>query len=117
LLTLLTLLITLLLVFLTLLLLASAASESTHNVLRLVRYPSDGVLRPLHGLPSLLGSLPRSILRSSSLVLLLLLLASCALGLGGARRLLGGLFGLGGRRNLQVEEAAILTELQADEGA
>jgi len=51
------------------------------------------------------------------LVLLLLLLASSALGLGGARRLLGGLFGLGGRRNLQVEEAAILTELQADKGA
>jgi hypothetical protein len=108
----------LLLAFLALLLLlATAASESTHNVLRLVRYPSDGVLRPLHGLPSLVGSLPRGILRPSSLLLLLLLLASSALGLGGARRLLSGLFGLGGRRNLQVEEAAILTELQADEGA
>jgi hypothetical protein len=107
----------LLLAFLTLLLLlATAAGETSYEALRLVGYPSDGVLRPLHGLPSLLGSLPCGILRSS-LVLLLLLLASSTLGLGGARRLLCGLFGLGGRRNLQVEEAAILTELQADEGA
>jgi hypothetical protein len=106
----------LLLAFLTLLLLlATAAGETPYEALRLVGYPSDGVLRPLHGLPSLLGSLPCGILRSS--LVLLLLLASSTLGLGGARRLLCGLFGLGGRRNLQVEEAAILTELQADEGA
>jgi hypothetical protein len=106
----------LLLAFLTLLLLlAPAAGETPYEALRLVGYPSDGVLRPLHGLPSLLGSLPCGILRSS--LVLLLLLASSTLGLGGARRLLCGLFGLGGRRNLQVEEAAILTELQADEGA
>ena len=104
----------LLLPFLTLLLLLpTAAGETSYEALRLVGYPSDGVLRPLHGLPSLVGSLPCGILRSS----LVLLLPSSTLGLGGARRLLCGLFGLGGRRNLQVEEAAILTELQADEGA
>src|SRR5215218_7694639 len=90
----------LLLAFLALLLLlATAAGETPYEALRLVCYPSDGVLSPLHGLPGLVGSLPRGILRPSSLVLLL---AFLALGLGGARRLLGGLFGLGGRRNLQV---------------
>jgi hypothetical protein len=94
----------LLLTFLALLL-ASTASKATDESLSLVGYSSHGVLHPLDGLPGLVGYLARGILRSSA----------TTLGLGGAG-LLDGLLGLGGRRNLQVEEAPIRTELQADEG-
>jgi hypothetical protein len=99
----------LLLAFLALLL-ASAAGKATHQTLALVGYSSHGVLHPLHGLPCLVGYLARGFLRSSAL-----LLGSTTLGLGGAG-LLDGLLSLGGRRNLQVEEAPIRAELQADEG-
>jgi len=103
----------LLLAFLALLLLlAPTSGETPYEPLRLVCYPSDGVLSSLDSLSGLVGHLARGILRSSAL----LLLRTSGLRLRGAR-LLYGLFGLGGRRNLQVEEAAILTELQADEGA
>jgi hypothetical protein len=74
----LTLLITLLLVFMALLLLAFAASKSTHNVLRLVPYPSDGVLRPLHGLTGLVGDAPERALTLLVLLPLLLLLVAFA---------------------------------------
>ena len=58
-----------LLAFLTLLLLlATAAGESPDQALRLVGYSSDGVLSALDGLPSLVGYLARSILRSSALL-------------------------------------------------
>jgi hypothetical protein len=59
----------LLLAFLALLLLlATAAGESPDQALRLVGYSSDGVLSALDGLPSLVGYLARSILRSSALL-------------------------------------------------
>jgi hypothetical protein len=89
------------------LLLTSAASKATEESLGLVGYSSNGVLHPLDGLPGLVGYLARSLLRPSAL-----LLGSTTLGLRGAGFLYG-LLGLGGRRNLQVEEAAIRTELQA----
>ena len=55
----------LLLAFLALLLLATAAGKTPYQALRLVCYPSDGVLRPLHGLPGLIRDLP--LLRPSGL--------------------------------------------------
>jgi hypothetical protein len=100
----------LLLNFLALLLTSSAASKATDESLGLVGHSSHGVLHPLDGLPGLVGYLARSLLHSSAL-----LLGSTTLGLGGAG-LLYGLLGLGGRGNLQIEEAPIRTELQADEG-
>jgi hypothetical protein len=96
----------LLLAFLTLLLLASATSKSTNKPLSLVGYSSDGVLRSLHSLPGLVGHLACSVLRSSA----------TTLGFGGAG-FLDGLLSLGGRGDLQVEEAPVGAELQADEGA
>jgi hypothetical protein len=92
-------------------LLASSASEPPYEALGLVGCSSDGVLRPLHGLPGLVGHLACSILRSSAL---LLIPSASLLGLGGAG-LLDGLLGLCGRRDLQVEEAPVRAELQADE--
>jgi hypothetical protein len=96
----------LLLAFLALLLFSSAAGEPPYDALGLVGHTSDGVLCPLDGLPCLVRYLSRGFLRPSAL-LLLVLLASFTLGLGGARRLLGGLLALGGRRDLQVEEAPV----------
>jgi hypothetical protein len=59
----------LLLAFLVLLLLlATAAGKTPYEALRLVGYSSDGVLSALDGLPSLVGYLARSILRSSALL-------------------------------------------------
>jgi hypothetical protein len=108
----------LLLAFLTLLLLATAASETPYQALRLVGYSSDDVLSFLDGLPGLVGYLARGILCSSALLLLafLALLMPSGLGLGGAR-LLYGLLGLGGGRDLQVQYAPVGTQLQTDEGA
>jgi hypothetical protein len=94
----------LLLTFLALLL-TSAAGKATDESSCLVGHSSNGVLHPLDGLPCLVGYLARSLLRPSA----------TTLGLGGAG-LLDGLLSLGGRRNLQVEEAPIRAELQADEG-
>ena len=53
------------------LLLTSAAGKSTHEALRLIRNPSDGVLHPLDSLPGLVGYLACGLLRSSALLLLL----------------------------------------------
>ena len=68
----------LLLAFLALLLI-SAAGEPAYEALGLVGYTSHGVLRPLDGLPCLVGHLAGGFLRST--LLLLLLLASSTLGL------------------------------------
>ena len=65
----------LLLVFLALLLLlATAAGETPYEALRLVCYPSDGVLSSLDGLPGLVGHLACGILRPSALLAFLALL-------------------------------------------
>ena len=88
-----------------LVLLASASSEATDEPLGLIRNSSNGVLHSLHRLAGLVGYLAGGILRSSTLLLALLLLLRIA-GLGGAR-LLYGLLGLGGRGDLQVEEAPV----------
>jgi hypothetical protein len=96
----------LLLAFLVLLL-ASAAGEATDGALRLVGYPSDGVLCSLHSLPGLVGHLARGLLRSS---------ASALLGLGGAR-FLDSLLGLCGRGNLQVQDTTVWANLEVDECA
>jgi hypothetical protein len=62
----------LLLAFLALLLLlAPTAGETPYETLRLVCYPSDGVLSSLDGLPGLVCNLACDILCSSALVLLL----------------------------------------------
>ena len=62
----------LLLAFLALLLLlAPTAGETPYEALRLVGYPSDGVLSSLDGLPGLVGHLACGILCSSALLLLL----------------------------------------------
>ncbi len=109
----------LLLAFLALLLFSSAAGEPPYDALGLVSHTSYGVLRPLDGLPRLVSHLACGFLHPSALLLLLLLLVllvSSTLGLGGARRLLGGLLGLGGRGDLEIEEAPVGTKLQADEG-
>jgi hypothetical protein len=61
----------LLLAFLALLLLlAPTAGETPYEALRLVCYPSDGVLSSLDGLPGLVGHLACGILCSSALLLL-----------------------------------------------
>jgi hypothetical protein len=97
----------LLLAFLALLLLTPSAGKPAYEALRLVGYTSYGVLRSLRGLTSLVGHLTSALL----LALLLVLLASSAalLGLGGARRLLSGLRGLGRGRYLQVEKTSVLS--------
>ena len=77
----------LLLAFLALLLLlAPTAGETPYEALRLVCYPSYGVLSSLDGLPGLVGYPTRSILRSSALLLLafLALLRASGLRLRGA---------------------------------
>jgi hypothetical protein len=62
----------LLLAFLALLLLlAPTAGETPYEALRLVCYPSYGVLSSLDGLPGLVGHLACGILCSSALLLLL----------------------------------------------
>ena len=62
----------LLLAFLALLLLlAPTAGETPYEALRLVCYPSDGVLSSLDGLTGLVGHLACGILCSSALLLLL----------------------------------------------
>jgi hypothetical protein len=64
----------LLLAFLALLLLlATAPGETPYEALRLVGYPSDGVLSSLDGLPGLVGYLARGILCFSALLLLVFL--------------------------------------------
>ena len=94
-------------------LLTSTAGKATDETLGLIRNPSDSVLHPLHSLPCLVGYLARGLLCCSAL--LLLLGSATVLALRGAG-LLYGLLGLGGRGNLQVEEAPVWTELQTDEG-
>jgi hypothetical protein len=101
----------LLLAFLALLL--APAGKASHESLRLIRNPSNGVLRSLHSLSCLVGHLACGVLRSSAL---LLLGPATTLGLRGTG-LLDGLLGLGGRGNLQVEEAPVGTELQTDKGS
>ena len=96
----------LLLAFLALLL--TPAGRASHEALGLIRNPSDGVLDPLDCLSCLVGYLARGLLRSSAL--LLLLRSPTTLALRGAG-LLHGLLSLGGRGNLQVEEAPVGTEL------
>jgi hypothetical protein len=76
----------LLLAFLALLL-APTAGETPYQALRLVCYPSDGVLSSLDGLPGLVGHLACGILCSSALLAflaLLLLLRASGLRLRGA---------------------------------
>ena len=68
-------------------LLAPTAGETPCQALRLVCYPSDGVLSSLDGLPGLVGYLACGILRPSALLAflaLLLLLRASGLRLRGA---------------------------------
>ena len=86
------------------LLLTSSAGEPPYEALCVLCDLAGGVLHPLDGLSGLVGHLSRGFLRTSALLLafLTLLLGSAALGGAG---LLDGLLGLGGRGDLQVEEA------------
>jgi hypothetical protein len=77
----------LLLAFLALLLLLAPTGETPYEALRLVCYPSDGILSSLDGLPGLVGHLACGILRPSALLAflaLLLLLRASGLRLRGA---------------------------------
>jgi hypothetical protein len=78
----------------------------TGGILSLSGRLAGGVLDALHGLPGLVCHLVQS-----ALVFLALLWT----GVGFVAGLLGGFRGLGRRRYLQVEEAAVLPKLQADQ--
>src|SRR5918995_1033479 len=77
------------------------------GILGLLGGLTRGVLGALHGLPSLICHLAQGVL--SFLALLL------RTGVGLVAGLLGGLGGLGRRRYLQVENASVLPQLQADQ--
>src|SRR5919107_978150 len=81
--------------------------RSWRSLSRLVGNLPSGILNAFHGLPGLVCHLAQGVL-----IFLALLLRT---GVGLVAGLLGGLGGLGRRRYLQVENASVLPQLQADQ--